>query len=51
MRRLARRHPGYGWETNVGYGAAAHLAALARLGPTPHHRLGFAPVARALRRG
>jgi ribonuclease HII len=41
MRRLARRYPGYGWETNMGYGTAEHRAALERLGPTPHHRLTF----------
>jgi len=41
MRRLARRYPGYGWETNVGYGTRAHVEALRRLGPTPHHRLTF----------
>jgi ribonuclease HII len=41
MRRLAIRYPGYGWETNMGYGTAEHRAALERLGPTPHHRLTF----------
>ena len=46
MARLARRHPGYGWERNAGYGTAEHLAALARLGLTCHHRRGFAPCAR-----
>lgn len=44
---LAPRYPGYGWETNMGYGAAAHLAALRTLGPTPHHRRSFAPLAQA----
>lgn len=44
---LAPRYPGYGWETNVGYGAATHLAALRSLGPTPHHRRSFAPLAQA----
>lgn len=44
MERLARRYPGYGWERNKGYGTAEHLAGLARLGPTPHHRMSFAPV-------
>ena len=38
-------HPGYGWASNKGYGAAAHLAALAELGPTPLHRRSFSPVA------
>jgi ribonuclease HII len=44
MCRLAEAFPGYGWETNVGYKSPAHLAALKRLGPTPHHRRSFAPV-------
>jgi len=39
-------YPGYGWASNKGYGAATHLAALRRLGPTPLHRRSFAPVAR-----
>jgi len=45
MEDLARAHPGYGWERNAGYGTAEHLAALDRLGVTPHHRRSFAPVA------
>lgn len=39
-----QHYPGYGWASNKGYGAAAHLAALQRLGPTPLHRQSFAPV-------
>lgn len=46
MAELAQAHPGYGWEKNAGYGTRAHLQALIRLGPTPHHRRSFAPVAR-----
>lgn len=38
MRRLALRHPGYGWERNAGYGTRDHLDALRVLGPTAHHR-------------
>jgi ribonuclease HII len=41
MRRLATRHPGYGWERNVGYGTALHRAGLTALGRSPHHRLSF----------
>jgi ribonuclease HII len=37
-------HPGYGWETNKGYGTPEHVEALERLGPTPLHRRSFAPV-------
>jgi ribonuclease HII len=45
MRRLAGRHPGFGWETNMGYGTPAHLQGIESLGPTRHHRLSFAPLA------
>jgi ribonuclease HII len=40
----AREHPGYGWETNKGYGTPEHYRALDTLGPTPLHRRSFAPV-------
>jgi ribonuclease HII len=40
-------YPGYGWASNKGYGAALHMAALKSLGPTPFHRLSFAPVAKS----
>ncbi|MGH6781939.1 MAG: ribonuclease HII, partial [Sphingomonadaceae bacterium] len=43
-------HPGYGWARNKGYGSAAHMEALNRLGPSPLHRKSFAPVAQALLR-
>jgi ribonuclease HII len=46
MARLAGQFPGYGWESNRGYGSAGHLDALRRLGPTPHHRMSFAPLNR-----
>jgi ribonuclease HII len=45
MHRLALEYPGYGFERHMGYCVPEHLAALARLGPTPHHRRSFAPVA------
>ncbi|MFT4082458.1 MAG: ribonuclease HII [Nocardioides sp.] len=32
-------YPDYGWEENKGYASPGHLAALAELGPSPHHRL------------
>ena len=44
MTGLAAAHPGYGWETNMGYGTAAHRDAMIRLGVTRHHRRSFAPV-------
>jgi ribonuclease HII len=44
MVALAQQHPGYGWETNVGYGTATHIAGLKTLGVTPHHRRSFKPI-------
>ena len=41
---LAQQHPGYGWETNMGYGSKSHMSALRNLGVTPHHRRTFKPV-------
>jgi len=48
MLDLAGGWPGYGWETNMGYGTRTHQQGLASLGVTPHHRRSFAPVRRAL---
>ena len=44
MRKLAEEFPGYGWESNVGYGTRDHRSAMAKLGLTPHHRKSFTPV-------
>ena len=41
MRRLAVRHPGYGWEHNIGYGTAEHCDAIDSPGPHRHHRTDF----------
>ena len=46
--QLEEQYPDYGFATHKGYGTAAHLAALQRLGPCPQHRRSFAPVAAAL---
>ena len=45
MTRLGVLHPGYGFEHHKGYSVPEHFDALARLGPTIHHRRSFAPVA------
>jgi ribonuclease HII len=42
-----REFPGYGLAQHKGYPCPAHLAALARLGPTPLHRQSYRPVAQA----
>ncbi len=39
MIRLDEACPGYGFAAHKGYGAPAHRDAIARLGPTVHHRL------------
>lgn len=44
MVRLAERYPGYGFEKHVGYGTAAHSAALKELGVCPEHRRSFRPI-------
>src|SRR5213080_1193474 len=47
MTRLGLLYPGYGFEHHKGYSVPEHFEALARLGPTIHHRRSFAPVAAA----
>jgi ribonuclease HII len=44
MAEQARDYPGYGWETNRGYGTPEHYRGLEALGVTPLHRRSFAPV-------
>jgi ribonuclease HII len=41
MCEAAKEFPGYGFETNVGYGTEAHIIALKKLGPTGIHRQSF----------
>jgi ribonuclease HII len=48
MIRADRRYPGYGFRVHKGYATAAHLEALARLGPSPLHRRSFHGVVRVL---
>lgn len=47
MEQLDLLHPGYGLALHKGYGTRAHLEALARLGPSPAHRMSFRPVREA----
>ena len=41
MRNYALQYPEYGFEHNMGYGTAEHIAALRTHGPTPAHRRTF----------
>lgn len=45
MDELCEQYPGYGFCCNKGYATPAHLQSLRRLGPSPVHRLAWAPVA------
>jgi ribonuclease HII len=47
MAALEALYPGYGLGKHKGYPTPAHLRALAELGPSPVHRLSYAPVAQA----
>ena len=49
MVQAEARFPGYGFAGHKGYPSAAHKAALESLGPSPLHRLSYAPVKAALR--
>src|SRR5215210_5883868 len=51
MAEWARDYPGYGWETNRGYGTPEHYRGLEALGVTPLHRRSFAPVRQIIARG
>jgi ribonuclease HII len=44
MISMAERYPGYGFEQHKGYATDLHRDALIRLGPSPIHRMTFAPV-------
>ena len=48
MADYAAEYPGYGWETNRGYGTPEHWRALHALGPTPLHRRSFPRVRAAI---
>lgn len=48
MTELALIYPGYGFEIHKGYPTKAHLQALQTRGPSPIHRLSFAPVRKLL---
>jgi len=48
MTELCAQYPGYGFSKHKGYGTPEHQEALARLGPSPIHRMSFKPVAAAV---
>jgi ribonuclease HII len=44
-------YPGYGFALHKGYGTGRHLSCLRKLGPSPIHRLYFAPVKKIITSG
>jgi ribonuclease HII len=44
MEELDITYPGYGFAQHKGYGTKTHMSCLRKLGPSPIHRLYFAPV-------
>lgn len=49
MQKIHEELPEFGFDRNVGYGTKQHMEALKKFGPSKHHRMSYAPVARALR--
>ena len=46
MEGFGEAYPGYGFARHKGYGTWGHIHSLERQGPSPVHRLSFAPVRR-----
>jgi ribonuclease HII len=44
MIELDQKYPGYGFAKNKGYGTRAHREAIQQFGPSPTHRMSFAPM-------
>lgn len=44
MDTIHETFPSYGFKNHKGYGTKAHIEAIMRFGPTPHHRMSFAPL-------
>ena len=44
MEEFDQTYPGYGFAQHKGYGTGSHISCLRKLGPSPIHRLYFAPV-------
>jgi ribonuclease HII len=44
MKLLHKSYPNYQWNKNMGYGSKVHLEAIAEYGPSPLHRMSYAPM-------
>jgi ribonuclease HII len=50
MTKIATKYPGYGFESNKGYGSAQHEEGIAKLGVCDIHRKSYAPIKEAMQR-
>lgn len=50
MEKFDQVYPGYGFAQHKGYGTGEHISCLRKLGPSPIHRLYFAPVRNVIAR-
>ncbi len=44
MERLSKQYPYYGWDRNKGYPTTEHRKAILQYGPSPYHRMSYAPL-------
>lgn len=44
LNEIGKKFPEFQFEKNKGYGTKTHMEALKKYGPTPYHRLSYAPV-------
>ncbi len=51
MLKAHEEYPEYGFDRHKGYGTAAHISALKKAGPSPIHRMSFAPLNRMYQMG
>ena len=45
MKELHKKHPNYGWRTNMGYGTSYHIRAIKEFGVVHYHRRVFVTTA------
>ncbi len=50
MIQADKKYPGYGFASNKGYGSRNHMEAISRIGPSPIHRMSFAPMKHSAQR-
>lgn len=51
MLKAHENYPDYGFDRHKGYGTAAHIDVLRKMGPSPLHRMSFAPLSNMYQTG